>query len=107
MVSPVSIGGVDNVAALADQAAGLEVGQDALEQRRIAQQRQCFAALVLSDGHAQRLRSERIADLLVLHAFEFEQHPTEIGLERFLRQLQLHRRLGDEARPWLRWFWCG
>ena len=87
---------------LADDAAGLEVGEDAVEQLGIAQQRERGFALVAAHrDRLDRFGLQHLADLLVLQLLELEQYAAQIGLERVVGELQLDCSLGDVARPLL------
>ena len=67
---------------LADDAAGVEVGQDAVEQLRIAQQGQSFVALLFCHAGDFRLPGlQSPADRFFLQLFELEQQAREVALD--------------------------
>ncbi len=86
------------VGVLADDAAGREVGENAARQIGRAQQIESGLALDLVHGMRSRLpRRRRLADRGVLQLLELAQNAAEIGLEHRFGNLQLYRRLSDEA----------
>ena len=79
--------------------AGLEVGQDPLQQAGLPQQGQGLGPLVVRQLDDLLLRGQRPPDLLVLQLLQLPQHPPQVGLDGLLPQPQLKGRLLGEAGP--------
>ena len=87
------------VGVLADQAAGLEVGRDPVQEPRVLQEGQGLGALCVVEVDGLVLGLERPADLPLLQLLEPQEHVAQVALDDALLDRQLERGLAREDAP--------
>ena len=85
--------GRELVGVLADEAAGLEVFEDAGEEVRVTEEGEGLGRLLFAEEDGLLLRLERLADALLLKLLGVAQELAEVALDRLVDQPQLVRGL--------------
>jgi hypothetical protein len=73
-----------------------EVLDDPLQQARIAQQLHSLGPLLVAESEGLLLGRKRLLDLLILHLFQFQEHPAQVAADDFFLDAKLLCGLFDE-----------